>query len=561
MAFTSGIVTGLLGYSLKKEMLGDSLFFRETSTYTYEIYSVYMALSPLTIQSGIYTEFKNKYSGDIFVKVFSQPADYSFPNDGIRVSKFNVEVQVRSTPNGLANWTPELDSFSGYQGVDDTFFIGSGKNLVDFKEDFDFTTADNGVQSFSHGLSFTLTTGNKQAATNIAASIFGHDKDNSFGISTMVGSINTVGDSGTYQTYYTESYDTIRNAYSFSRKRDVLPSGAAGYTYNTVHTIDLKEDGIIDIGEKGSVKGKLSFAQSQQGADALIATSYPRCSGVYVSYAPLSTNLSASTVTLSLVNSPLKVMKFHNRPALATEYEVAYTNNPLYSISGALTQETIDVSDLDLGIVELKHRIDFGINKRNATTNFSGLIASAINSSPSRVSGYYTPPVWPLKHIKKSVVWPNRKVKGCSVTMEYSNHPKYFATINGVSYRVLEYKISRSEPVDMISEYKIINRPTKMSVINYAYQTEKGELTVTLEANVGRKSDEFALGVGFRSDLGGYIANLYGYATSLFFDDFNGQLPLAFTYYLKDVKYTYNSDTGTLQMTVVFSYSMKKYTP
>ncbi len=561
MAFNSGIITGLLGYSLKKEMMGDSLFFRETATYTYEVFSVYMPVSPLIIQSGIYNEFKNRYSGDIFVKVFSAPADYSFPNDSMRVSKYNVEVQVRSVPNGLGTWSSELLSTSGYRGVDENFFVSSGKNIVDLKENFDFETAENGVQSFTHGLSFVLTTGTKQGAAAIAASIFGRDKDNSFGISTMIGGIATIGDSGVYQNYYAETYDVIRNSYNFSRKRDVLPSGASTYVYNTTHTIDLKEDGVTEVGERGNVKGKLSFAQSQQGAEILIGTAYARCSGVYSAYAPLTTNLSSSFTSLPLINMPLRLTRVHNRPALSTDYEISYTNSPLYAANGSLAVETMDVSDLDLGIVDVKHTIELGINKRQTGIDFSGLMVSAVNSSPSRVSGYFTPTVWPLKHIRKSIVWPNRKSKGCKVVMEYSNHPKYFVTINGVSYRVLEYTIDRSEPVDIINEYKVINRPSKLSVINYAYQTEKGELTISLDANIGRKSDEFALGVGFRGDLGGYIANLYSYATTLFFDDFNGQLPLAFTYYLKDVKYTYNSDSGTLQMTVIFAYSMKKYTP
>lgn len=560
MAFTSGIVTGLLGYSLKKEMLGDSIFYRETSTFTYEIYSVYLQLSPLIIQSGIYTEFRNRYSGDINVKVFNQPGDYLFPNDSIRASKFNVEVQVKSVPNLLSTWVPELLSTSGYRGLDETFFVGSGKNLLDFKENFDFQISENGVQTFNHGVSFGLLTGSRQMASSLAASVFARDKDNSFGISVMVGDISTIANSGTYQNYYTETYDTIRGIYSFNRKRDVLPSGASTYVYNTTHSLDLKEDGIIEISEKGNVKGKLSFAQSQQGADTLISTAYNRCNRFYTIYAPLSTNLSSSNITIGLVNTPIKITRAHNRPAISTDYEITYTNNPLYKNDGTMVQETIDVSDLDIGIVDVKHTIEFNINKRNSTTNLSNLINTAVTDSPPKISGYFTPDIWPLKHIKKQITWPNRKPKAAKVIMEYSNHPKYFVTINGVGYRVLDYKVSRTEPSDIISEYKIINRPTKLSVINYAYQTEKGDLTVSIEAGVGRKSDEFADGIGIRTDLQPYITNLYNLAVSLFFNDFIGEIPLSFTYYLKDIKYNYNSDTGIIQMTVIFSYSIKKYT-
>ncbi|NBQ48998.1 MAG: hypothetical protein EBU33_11190, partial [Sphingobacteriia bacterium] len=102
--------------------MGDSVFFRETAKYSYEIFSVYLANSPQLIQNNIYSEFASKYSGDIYVKVFSAPADYSFPNNSVNASKFLVEVEVKSTPSGLSIWTPELNSTSGYQGVNANFF-------------------------------------------------------------------------------------------------------------------------------------------------------------------------------------------------------------------------------------------------------------------------------------------------------------------------------------------------------------------------------------------------------------------------------------------------------
>lgn len=556
----TGIMTGLLGYSLKKEMLGDSLFYRETATFTYEIYSIASPINPLQIQSGIQNEFRAKYSGDINVRVFNQPSDYSFPNDSLRASKFNVEVQVRSVPASLSTWSSELNSSSGYRGLNEAFFVGSGKDLNDFKEDFSFETSENGVQSFGHNLSFGLRTGTKQAAASIATSIFSGDRDNSFGISNMIGSIGVIADSGTYQNYYTESYDVIRNQYSFSRKRDILPSGVSNYLFNTTHILELADDGIVRVSEKGHVQGKMSFLQAQQGGDSLLGNSYARCSGFYGIYSPLSTNLSSSLNNSPLINTPLKTVRMNNRMSMTSDYEVMYTNNPLYNANAYMQEETMEVSDLDLGIVDLKHSIEFSINRRNSTTNLSNLIDAAVIASPSRASGYFTPAVWPLKQIKKNITWPNRKTKTAKVMVEYSNNPKYFFTINGVSYRVLDYKINRTEPVDIITEYKVINRPTKLSVINYAFQTEKGEIQIVIDASIGRKSDEFATGVGFRTDLGGYIANLYNFAINLFFDDFNGQLPLAFTYYLKDVKYSYGSDTGVLQMTLVFSYSLKKYT-
>lgn len=560
MAICSGLITGLMGFSLKKEMLGDALFYREIQTFQYEVYSLDLSgLRPLTIQQNIYDEFKNKYSGDINVRVFNQPADYSWPNDSRRAAKFNVEIQVRSMPN-VGTWQSELSS-AYYKGLSSGFFQDSGLPLIDFKEGFDFETSENGTRVFSHNLSFGLLTGTKQIATSIASGVFANDKDTTFGIATMVGEISSVADTAQYRNYYTEMYDTLRNSYSFSRKREILPESASTSIHNLVHVFDLKDDGFIDVTEKGTVKGKLTFDQSQQGANALIATSYDRCNTFYATYVNLM-NLFSTAIAAELVNTPTKITRTFNKPSLTSEYETTYTNNSQFKIDGTMIDETVELNDIEIGIIDIKHNIAFTRNKRTASSTFATLIGEAIVNSPSLMSGYfssYDASARPIKHIKKEIAWPNRKSKGARVMMEYTNHPKFFVTINGVGYFSLEYKIAHTRPTDIITEYKIINRPTKSSVVNYAYQTEKGQMTITIDASIGRDGDEFFS--GFRTDIGTYLYNLYQYATTLFFREFHGVIPVAFTYHLNDIKYDYTSENGKLQLTVVFAYSMKKHTP
>jgi hypothetical protein len=559
MAIFSGFMTGLMGYSLKKEMLSDALFFKELQTFKYSINSLDISgLSPYTIQQNIYNEFKTKYSGDINVKVFNQPTDYTFPNDSIRVSRFEVEVQVRSVPQQLGLWQPELGT-NYYKGLDSGFLQDSGMPLLDFREDFGFETNDNGLQIFNHNLSFGLLTGNKQIAVKVASGIFSKDKDTTFGISTMVGSLATIADPTTYQNFYTESYDTIRNVYSFSRKREILPSGIAGYIFNLIHVLDLKDDGIIDVTERGTVRGKLTFLQAQQGADSLIFTSYARCNAFYGAYSSMA-NSFTGTISSPLITAPTRTLRMLNRPALTNDYEVGYTNNPEFKSDGSVIEEIIDLNDLEIGIMSVKHTSNFTINKRSSAISFATLIQNSVASSPGVVSGYfnaYAPGAWQLHHIKKEIAWPNKKNKNAHVVMEYSNHPKYFVKINGVSFRTLDYKVAHTKPVDMVTEYKVINRPSQTSIVNYAYQTERGQVTINIDAGISRNPDEFIS--SFRSDIGTVVSSLYSFSTTVFFNEFRGSIPISFTYYLSDIKYTYNSDNGLLQLTTVYTYSLKKY--
>ena len=121
---------------------------------------------------------------------------------------------------------------------------------------------------------------------------------------------------------------------------------------------------------------------------------------------------------------------------------------------------------------------------------------------------------------------------------------------------MIDIKIANTKPVDIINEYKVINRPTKISVLNYAYQTEKGQITVTVEGNIGRNPNEFYS--GFRTGYSSQLLALYKYGIGVFMNTFVNVTPLAFTYFLADVRYSLNQD-GVLGVTLVFSYTLKKY--
>jgi hypothetical protein len=80
---------------------------------------------------------------------------------------------------------------------------------------------------------------------------------------------------------------------------------------------------------------------------------------------------------------------------------------------------------------------------------------------------------------------PTRK-KMASVTFSYTNNPIYFVVIGSVSFSTLEYRLSETHPIDLVTEYKIINRPNKLSIVNYGYQTDRGEKTISITAKLTR---------------------------------------------------------------------------
>jgi hypothetical protein len=167
----TGITTGLLGYTLRKEFLGEALPYREVEVYDYEFFSTQLTGS--TPYTDIESNIKSYYagvSGDITYKILESPADYTFPNDHLRVGKILAQVEVRRTISGLSGNFPELTG-NYYKGLDSSFFNSYATLFNDFKEEFSFENADNGNDIFSHSLSFTLQSGGKNKAIEIATGV------------------------------------------------------------------------------------------------------------------------------------------------------------------------------------------------------------------------------------------------------------------------------------------------------------------------------------------------------------------------------------------------------
>lgn len=552
----SGITTGLLGYSLKKELLGEALFYRETETFNFEVYSIYVTGNPTQIQQTIINEFTGKYSGDINVKVFEVPGDYTFPNDAVRASKFNVQLERRNNLNNLNSSNVGLTGVY-YKGVDANFFASYASLLTDFREDFGFESSENGNQTFNHNLSFGILSGNsKNVAVQIASGIFSNDKDTTFGIGVLIGSAS-LGDTGTFQDYFSETYDTIRNVYSFNKKREILALSGIGYVYNMVHSLDLKDDGIFDVTERGNVKGYLTFGQAQQGLGILTGNSYTRCNNFFNNYRGIAGSISSS----ALVNLPTKRTQQLNKPALSADYEVSFTNNPNFQSNGVTKEETIELDADEKNLVEMKHRFSFNYGKRAPLVGgVFGLMDAAFHASPAYVSGYYAASNFynaslPIKQIKYDLTWPSNKTRA-TVNLDYSNNPKNFVTLNGLPLYSLDYKVQDTKPVDIITEYKVVNRSNHLSVLNYAYQTEKGQISVNIDAGLGRNANEFTS--GFRTGISNYLVEMYRLGIGLFMQQFINVVPISFTYQLSDVKYALNSD-GILNLTLSFTYTIKKY--
>jgi hypothetical protein len=596
-----GLINGTLGYEKKKEFFGNALMFREADTYNYEIYSTdFSTQDPSVIQAKIKDQFATVYSGDVNVKVFNTQNTYQFPSDSLRASKFSVSVEIKSTYSNLSSDFTELAG-NYYKGLDSQFFTTYGKYLLDFKEDFTFATNANGNREFGHNVSFglqanwpgnpsaTTADGRKTYAQNIANYIFAQDKNTTFGIDTMIGQVSYVGDSGQFRNYFTESYDLMKNSYSFSRKRELLPVGSSSnkLVYNTNYSINLNTDGAVEVSEKASTMARKDYTESKAEFETFCNGAYDRCNIMFGKFYNNDkkiilqdtqyTTYGINSVS-GLINSPLKIAKFYDTNSLQLNSDITFTNNPNYVAPGIIKSETLEFNIDKYNRVDASHSFDFTASRMvsNSNTIFSNLITSGISSTGPTITGYYnanfpnikvTFPNIPL--VKSSAAYPAIKTKAMA-KFEYSNNPTYFVTYNDIVFKVLDYTVDKKLPADVIKEYRVVNRPTKKSLMTYGYQSEKGVISVNVKASIGKQANQFYPdNVGSftnindnsnsnNKELYKYLEAVYKYAGQIFLQQF-GAPQVAFNWFISDSSYSFDSD-GELTVKIDYFYTLKKRT-
>jgi len=586
----SGLITGSLQVSVQREFLQNSFAIRDVTQLGYEIYSVNLGFNPLIIQQQIQNQFAQVYSGDIHVNVFQTQNTFTYPSDSLRASKYSVQVEIKSPVNNLSGQFPEL-SGAYYSGLDTGFWTNYGQYLLGFKESYDFATNQNGNREFNHQLGFSIQTGasgtntvsgRKSYAQQIASGIFQNDSGTQFGLYTMLGEISGLTNPNIFRNYFSESYDLIKNTYSFSRKREELPINASGTVINLNNSLEMNQDGTINVSEKASTYGDISYTVAQTNLENYLSASFNRCSGIYVEFYDTGIILQDSQYKnagltnvglLTLINTPVKIVRMYDARSLMANYDVTYTNNPNFSGDGTITSQNFSYNVDTYNRVEATHTFDYTVNR---ITNNAAYIATKINNttgqSPTETALYYTndlagiASIYPnLNLIKSEISWPNIQTKA-SAKLYYSNSPIYFVTINGVLFNMLDYTIDNKVPNDIVQEFKIINTPSQQSVLSYAYQTEKGELGINIKASIGKQTTQFypdGTGQFFdinetvgSQNLGQYLNALYMFGGQVFLNNFN-VATTAFNWFISDSKYGFDSD-GNMMASLNYCYTIKK---
>jgi hypothetical protein len=474
----------LLGYSSKREYFSDAVSFREVDTYNYE-YTV-LDFNNLTnylagthnLSQSIQDEFKKQigiFSGDANITSFEIVSSPNVVEEQIRAGKYNISVEVRKPILNVTDVTSSTTSYAGLDTIRNNYL-----GLSNFTESFTFEEGDSS-RKIKHDISFELRTGTVSTAKSIASGIFGNEPTN-LGLNILPGYLGDYSDANSFN-YYTETYNLLKNSFSFSKNKEIYKGNASQATIDATNSVEFSQDGFLTISETVKTRGKQNFSQALAALNSSIAGSYARCSTIFNNYKNFG-NINSS---LTLMSTPINSVKRLNAASLEAEIDQKFTSNPIYSSTYRKSQTLTLDRDLN-GIHKVRNDYTFSplknIDVSDFSTNLPGIL-STINPA-TEAGAFYTGAVnspKTLSEITTSSKVANRK-KEFSLSYDYSDDVRYNVAVNGVAFKNLDISFDEKYPQDQLKEYKVINKAT--TLVNYAYQQTPGEKKLSYKAKRAR---------------------------------------------------------------------------
>ena len=281
------------------------------------------------------------------VKVFS----YSFPTDNknnkINLHRVSMVLQYTETFNNKQSLVDaDSEVYQNLQALSHLDFIQS------LTENFTFSLSETGQFSFQQNVNLEMTRKTSgdpvdlsQQAKNLIKDVFLSDPPKlGYLDSRYDGFMQTIKTRGNFS----ESYDSIRNIYAFSRSVQTM-SGAykdeqksAHWSADLNYAIQRNQNGIITITENANIKGRTNlgendgpedlYSNAYSGFESLKSGSYDRCQALMSSMIKDKPDWIEGSESWNLSDDLKKKFvsfgKNLNRVAGNITYAISFTNNP-----------------------------------------------------------------------------------------------------------------------------------------------------------------------------------------------------------------------------------------
>lgn len=338
---------------------------------------------------------------------YSFPTSVNFDENSVRFTKFTITLEVIKD-----------DANNAFASANLPAAVGSLTNiwykLRDFNESFTFNLQEDGNFLASHSISFGYDNIDKSSdqsivtdARNIANTFFDQGLDNLSDIRSFYSSTNFQLINADYgSSLINQTVDLINFNFSYSKQYTVFSDNGTTTTETLLTDIIFNSDGLIEVIEKGRIKGKgATFAAARANAitklNANIASAYARCNNVFNRYFSADYSKFAKVVPKynssdTLKSNPISITKDLTETQPEIGYEIRFTTNAAYSDATTIHTYSISLNRDPQGIYNstINGSIKFYTNKNKSFSSNLSAIKSIIDANSgaddlTKIEPYY----------------------------------------------------------------------------------------------------------------------------------------------------------------------------
>ena len=338
---------------------------------------------------------------------YSFPTSVAFDENSVRFTKFTITLEVLKD-----------DSSNTFASANLPTAVGSLTNiwykLKEFSESFSFNLQEDGNFLASHRISFGYDNIDKVSDTsvvtdarNIANTFFAQGLDSLSGIRSFYSSTNFQLSNTDYgSSLIDQTIDLINFNFSYSKQYTVFSDNGSTTTETLLTDVIFNADGLIEVVERGRIKGKgSSFATARANAIAKlnsnISSAYTRCNNSFNRY--FSNDYSRFKKVLPKYNSsdtlksnPISITKDLTETQPEIGYEIRFTTNAAYADATTIHTYSITLNKDAQGIYTstINGSIKLYTNKNksfssNLTTIKNIISASSGADDLTKINPYY----------------------------------------------------------------------------------------------------------------------------------------------------------------------------
>jgi len=448
-------------------------------------------------------QLNDKSYGKVRFTGFSFPTSIAFDENAVRFSKFNISMEVYKD-----------DSSGSYASSNLPTAIGSlttnWYKVKDFTETLNFSLGEDNNFNVSHSLSFGIDNIDKQTssdvvilANSIANKFFAEGLDALSSIRSLYSSTSfQVSNSDYGSSLVDQTVDLINYNFSYNKNYVVFSDNSSTTSETLVTDIVLNADGLIDVIEKGRIKGKGNTLESaRQNAlaklESNLATAYSRCNSYFQYYFSTYYNSFAKPVpkissSETLKSNAVSINKDLTGIESEVGYEIRFSTSSAYSSSSRIHTYSINLTRNEVGIIEanIQGSVKYYTNKNSNFNKIADFKTNIIDSpSPTDINAitpYYQ------KMTGSASNYAGKKTSTQITYNKFGAETQYSKSYSDSSSLLSSGLISECNISDTtnlpINRFSTVNVPNFKEIIYQTRQLTEGTKNITIQMKINRNS-------------------------------------------------------------------------